>query len=70
VGLFPEGNHIQLVFYRRHLDDQDVLVKVLVDGKAITLPLPTKQSPYYKWSTFRTYCLKRLELLNERREKP
>ena len=70
VGLFPEGNHIQLVFYRRHLDDQDVLVKVLVDGKAITLPLPTKQSPYYKWSTLRTYCLTWLDLQNERREKP
>lgn len=69
VGVFPEGNHIQLVFYRRHFDDPDVVLKVLVDDKEIVLPLPTSQSPYYKWSTFRSYCLRWLELLYEGREK-
>jgi hypothetical protein len=59
--LFPMGGNIQLVFYRRHAKDPDVLFKVLLHEEEATLPLPAVQGPYYRWSDFRAYYLKKLD---------
>ena len=59
--IFPMGANIQLVFYRRHAKDPDVLFKVLMNEEEATLPLPAVQGPYYRWSDFRTYYLKKLD---------
>jgi hypothetical protein len=34
---------------------------VLLNENEATLPLPTDTPPYYKWSDFRAYYLKKLE---------
>ena len=54
------ASNIQLVFYRKNANDKDVLVKVLLNEKEATLPLPSDIAPYYKWSDFREFYLKRI----------
>ena len=51
--------NIQLVFYRSKKADDDVLVKCLLNGKEASLPLPTDNYPYYKWSDFRKFYTER-----------
>lgn len=58
--VFPMASNIQLVFYRKNANDKDVLVKVLLNEKEATLPLPSDIAPYYKWSDFREFYLKRI----------
>lgn len=57
----PMGSNIQLVFYRKDAQDQDVLVKVLLNENEATLPLKAVEPPYYKWSDVRNYYLKILD---------
>ncbi len=59
--LFSMGSNIQLVFYRRHVGDDDVILKVLLNEEEATLPLQTDIAPYYHWRDFRDYYLKKLD---------
>jgi len=58
---FPMGSNIQFVFYRKSPTDRDPLFKILLNENEATLPLPAKQAPYYRWSDFRNYYLKKLD---------
>ena len=50
-----KASNIQLVFYRgRHATD-DILVKCLLNGYEVTLPIPTDTFPYYRWSDLRAH---------------
>ena len=60
-SVFPMGANVQFIFYRSNPKDQDVLIKVLLNEQEATLPIPTDQAPYYRWSDFRQYCIKKLE---------
>ena len=53
--------NMQLVFYRGRKGKEDILVKCLLNGSEATLPVPTTQAPYYKWSDFRDFYLKRCQ---------
>lgn len=53
--------NLQLIFYRGKKGEGDVLVKCLLNGSEATLPVPTSQAPYYKWSDFRAFYLKRCQ---------
>jgi len=63
--IFPMAANIQLIFYRRHPLDEDVVVKVLLNEDEATLPIKTDMAPYYRWSDFREYYLKRLSEYKE-----
>lgn len=63
--VFPMGANIQLVFYRENPQDKDVLVKVLLNENEASLPLKSKEEPYYKWSEIRDYYLKKLDAYQE-----
>lgn len=55
-----KASNIQLVFYRgRHASDP-VLVKCLLNGYEVTLPVPTDTFPYYRWSDLRAHYLARI----------
>lgn len=56
-----KASNMQLVFYRSQKDKEDILVKCLLNGLEATLPVPTAQAPYYKWSDFREFYLKRCQ---------
>ena len=53
----PAACNIQLVFYRRSVDDPDILFKVLLNENEATLPLKPVDGPYYRWSDFKAYYL-------------
>ena len=59
-SVFPMGCNLQLIFYRSHPKDRDVLFKVLLNEVEATLPLQPVSGPYYRWSDFRQYCLNKL----------
>ena len=59
--IVPMAANIQLIFYRSKPDDQDVWVKVLYNEDEAILPLPGANAPYYRWSDFRSYYLKKLD---------
>ena len=63
--VFPMGANIQLVFFRRDAGDADVLVKVLLNEDEASLPVPTDCAPYYHWSDFKEYYLKKLDQYTE-----
>lgn len=55
----PMAGNIQIVFYRKNKKDGNPLVKVLLNEKEAKLPLPSDLAPYYRWSDFRDYYLKK-----------
>lgn len=52
--LIPMCGNVQLIFYRKQ-GNQDILVKLLLNEREVTLPLRTDVSPYYHWSDVREY---------------
>lgn len=54
-----KASNIQLVFYRNKKNANDILVKCLLNGEEATLPVPTNNYPYYKWSDFRQFYMTR-----------
>lgn len=57
----PMATNVQFVFYRKNVDDKDVLFKVLLNEDEATLPLKTATPPYYHWTDFKAHFLKKLE---------
>ena len=72
-NIFPMACNIQLVFYRKKslnakrssLNENDILVKALLNEREVSLPVKTKQYPYYKWKDLREYYLGRLKWFEE-----
>ena len=50
-----KASNLQLVFYRSKRASDDILVKALLNGSEVSLPVPTDNYPYYKWSDFKQY---------------
>lgn len=61
----PMAANLQLVFYREGPDDQDVLLKVLLNENEATLPLKSAEGCYYHWSDFRDYYLAKLDAFDK-----
>ena len=53
------AGNIQIVFYHKNTNDHNPLVKVLLNEKEAKLPLPSDLTPYYRWSDFRDYYLRK-----------
>lgn len=66
--VFPMASNLQFVFYRQHPKDKDVLVKVLLNERETSLPLPDDLAPYYRWKDFRKYYLRKLDAYEKRSE--
>lgn len=56
----PLGGSVQIIHYRRDREDQDVLVKVLLNGREASLPIATDCAPYYHWQDVKRYYLRKL----------
>ena len=50
-----KASNIQLIFYRGKKGKDDILLKCLLNGVEASLPVPTDQYPYYKWSDFKQF---------------
>lgn len=61
--IFPMGSNIQMIFYRpkdKAYTPDDVLVKVLLNEREVTLPADAVKGPYYKWSDIRKVYLDKI----------
>ena len=58
--VFPMAANIQFIFYRKNPQDDDVLVKVLLNENEATLPITSDCAPYYHWKDFKEFYLKKL----------
>lgn len=56
----PMSGNLQMIYYRKDFDDQDILVKVLLNEREATLPIVTDCAPYYHWKDVRNYYLHKL----------
>ena len=56
-----KASNLQLIFYRSKKASDDILVKALLNGREVSLPLPTTQYPYYRWSDFRSFYTARCD---------
>ena len=52
--------NIQLIFYRSKRAFDPILVKCLLNGMEASLPVPTTQYPYYRWTDFRNFYQSRI----------
>ncbi len=64
--IIPMAANVQFIFYRKSPQDDDVLFKVLLNENEASLPLPNIFAPYYHWTDFRNYYLKKLDAYEER----
>jgi hypothetical protein len=60
-----KASNIQLVFYRGRNATDDILVKCLLNGFEVTLPVPTDTFPYYRWSDLRAHYQSRIDSVPE-----
>lgn len=60
-AISPMAANLQLVFFRRAADEDDVLVKLLLNEREVSLPLPNLSGPYYRWAVVRGYFTKLIE---------
>jgi len=56
-----KASNIQLVFYRGKKGTDDILVKLLLNGEEVRLPIATDSYPYYKWSDLRQFYQARID---------
>jgi hypothetical protein len=63
----PLGGSIEMIHYRSHRDDPDVLVKVLLNGHEAHLPIESDCAPYYHWKDVKRYYLRKMYRYENRR---
>ena len=63
--VMPMACNVQMVFYRKSKDDDDILFKVLLNEDEATLPITTDVAPYYHWADARRFFLERLDSFRE-----
>ena len=63
--LTGKASNVQLIFYRKGKSSNDILVKCLLNGHEVRLPVPTDNYPYYRWSDFRQFYTARCQSVKE-----
>ena len=58
--LAPFGANVQVIYYRKDKNDDNILVKVLLNGEEARLPVKTDMAPYYNWQEVKRYYLRKL----------
>lgn len=53
--IIPMAGNIQLVFFRKKDNFQDIIVKLMLNEREVSLPVDTDMSPYYPWREVRAY---------------
>lgn len=56
----PFGASVQVIHYRKDKDDDDILIKVLLNGQETRLPIESDCAPYYHWQDAKRYYLRKL----------
>lgn len=53
--IIPMCGNVQVIFYRNKRNKKDILVKVLLNEREVTLPLDGREAPYYRWNSVKNY---------------
>ena len=56
----PVGGRIEMIHYKRDKDDDDMLIKVMLNGREARLPIKTDCPPYYHWNDVKRHYLRKL----------
>ena len=64
----PPGGRIVMIHYRRDKDDEDPLIKVLLNGHEARLPFKSDCAPYYHWNDVKRYYLRKLYRYEKKRQ--
>ena len=56
----PFGSNVQVVYYRKDKTDDNILIKVILNGQEACLPIETDCAPYYHWQDVKRYYLRKL----------
>lgn len=64
--VFPMGSNIQLIFYRSNKKNDPILLKVLLNENEMHLPFEAVNGCYYKWSDFRDYFTRKLDVFEQK----
>lgn len=59
-AVIPLSANIQWIVYRKAGGGGDVLVKVLLNEKEVSLPIRAYRGPYYRWADLRAFYLRKL----------
>lgn len=64
------GSNIQMVFYRlenkQNYNEEDILVKVLLNEAEANLPTDPVSGNYYRWSDLRSHYMNKLDNFSSR----
>lgn len=61
--IIPMCGNVQMAFYRKAGSD-DILVRVLLNERDVTLPVKTDAAPFYHWSDLRKYWMSVVNSIN------
>lgn len=64
----PPGGCIVMIHYRRDQNDEDPLIKVLLNGHEALLPFKSDCAPYYHWNDVKRYYLRKLYRYEKKRQ--
>ena len=64
----PPGGCIVMIHYRRDQNDEDPLIKVLLNGHEAQLPFESDCAPYYHWNDVKRYYLRKLYRYEKKRQ--
>lgn len=66
--IFPMGSNIQMIFYRPYSETtpnpDNVLVKVTLNEREVSLPVKAVEGNYYRWKDLRDYYMEKLDGFN------
>ena len=63
--IFPMAANVQFVFYRKSVGGE-ILVKVLLNEREVSLPVKSKLAPYYNWRDVEGYYRAKLNAYSQR----
>ena len=64
-NIVPMAANLQFIFYRKNVNDKDVLVKILLNENEVTIPVKTDIAPYYHLKDVENYYNAKLAAYKE-----
>ncbi len=63
--IVPMAANVQLIFYRKGKNQDDILVKFMLNEKETSIPLNSDVKPYYRWKEVARFYREKIEKLNQ-----
>ena len=60
-----KASNLQIVFYHSKKAGQPILIKCILNGEEVSLPLPNALYPYYRWEDFKKFYTDRCDSIEQ-----